>query len=52
MNLTIIFGNGFDKNLGLNTTYPDFYSWLDENQKKKAMKFIVISKKSLRIGVI
>ncbi|MCJ7969267.1 MAG: bacteriophage abortive infection AbiH family protein [Lactococcus lactis] len=52
MNLTIIFGNGFDKNLGLNTTYPDFYSWLDENQKKKVMKFIVISKKSLRIGVI
>ncbi|MDG4956788.1 AbiH family protein [Lactococcus lactis] len=36
MNLTIIFGNGFDKNLGLNTTYPDFYSWLDENQKKES----------------
>ena len=36
MNLTIIFGNGFDKNLGLNTTYPDFYNWLGENQKKES----------------
>ena len=36
MKLTIIFGNGFDKNLGLNTTYKDFYKWLDENQKKES----------------
>lgn len=35
MNLTIIFGNGFDKNLGLNTTYPDFYKWLGENRNKE-----------------
>lgn len=34
MNLTIIYGNGFDKNLGLNTTYPDFYKWLSDNQKR------------------
>ncbi|MFK4967823.1 AbiH family protein [Lactococcus garvieae] len=34
MNLTIIYGNGFDKNLGLNTTYPDFYKWLSENKKR------------------
>ena len=25
MNITIIIGNGFDKNLGLNTSYKDFY---------------------------
>lgn len=36
MKLKIIFGNGFDKNLGLNTTYKDFYKWLDENQKKES----------------
>lgn len=36
MKLTIIFGNGFDKNLGLNTTYKDFYKCLDENQKKES----------------
>lgn len=35
MKLTIIYGNGFDKNLGLNTTYPDFYKWLGENRNKE-----------------
>ena len=35
MNLTIIYGNGFDKNLGLNTTYPDFYKWLNENKQRE-----------------
>ncbi len=34
MNLTFIFGNGFDNNLGLNTTYPDFYKWLKENKNR------------------
>lgn len=39
MNLTIIYGNGFDKNLGLNTTYPDFYKWLRENDEINPVKF-------------
>lgn len=27
MNLLFVIGNGFDKNLGLNTGYPEFYNW-------------------------
>ncbi|MDT3324430.1 MAG: bacteriophage abortive infection AbiH family protein [Bacillota bacterium] len=32
-NLTIIYGNGFDINLGLNTKFVDFYKWLESEQK-------------------
>ncbi|SPS11567.1 hypothetical protein AMHIJAGA_01501 [Lactococcus lactis] len=31
MNLIIIYCNDFDKNLGLNTTYKDFYNWLSDS---------------------
>lgn len=27
MEITLILGNGFDKNLGLNTSYKEFYEW-------------------------
>ena len=29
MNVTFIIGNGFDLNLGLETSYKDFYTWLE-----------------------
>lgn len=31
--LTIIYGNGFDINLGLNTKFTDFYKWLESEKK-------------------
>lgn len=31
MRITFMIGNGFDKNVGLNTGYDDFYKSLPEN---------------------
>lgn len=44
MNVTFLLGNGFDLNLGLSTSYKDFYSYYT---KKEPNDFIAksISKK-------
>lgn len=30
-NTTLIIGNGFDRNLGMNTSYEEFYKWLEQD---------------------
>ena len=34
MNITFMIGNGFDRNLGLKTTYSDFIQWYKETPAK------------------
>ena len=34
MNITFMIGNGFDRNLGLKTTYSDFIKWYKETPAK------------------
>jgi len=34
MNITFLIGNGFDRNLGLKTTYSDFIKWYKKTPPK------------------
>ena len=34
MNITFMIGNGFDRNLGLKTTYSDFIKWYKKTPPK------------------
>ena len=45
MEITLILGNGFDKNLGLKTSYKEFYEWYKnepcDNEIVKKMKYSI-----------
>lgn len=38
MNILYLIGNGFDKAQGLNTSYPEFYSWLQKQKPLNAFE--------------
>lgn len=39
MNILYILGNGFDKAMGMATSYPEFYKYLKENVKNGSSLF-------------
>ena len=46
MNITFLIGNGFDRNLGLNTTYSDFtkhYKSIETNNETMVASFSKVS---------
>ena len=48
MNITFLLGNGFDKALGLNTGYSDFYKWYLEQPVDEKKDHIVKFKKEIK----
>lgn len=51
MNILYILGNGFDKAQGMNTSYPDFYTYLHSLDSSKDSRLLTLLKESIQSNI-
>ena len=52
MNVLYILGNGFDKAQGMNTSYPEFYAYLQSISSPKDSRLLSILKQDIKSNIV